>query len=71
VTGTNYICDRCKEPLCFIAFGDNVMIRPCRFGRCKNYKGAAATTCCGIGDNAEGAIMAFEHLTAVIPPASG
>lgn len=60
---SNYICDRCKEPLGLISLAGNVLIRPWRFSRCKNYNGAGSETCLGIGKNTELAVISFEHLT--------
>lgn len=69
MTTSDYVCDRCREPLCFTCFDKHVIIRPCRFGKCRHYKGAGTSghTCRGIGENREVAVMAFEHLTTVVP----
>lgn len=64
---SKYICDHCKERLGFVDWPGHVMIRPIRFSKCRHYNGAGTSdaTCRGIGENVDGAVMAFEHLTVV------
>lgn len=66
MTETNYICDRCKEPLGLVEVDDTAMLRPWRMSRCKNYRpGKFRMICKGMGNNAASAVSDFEHLTVV------